>query len=113
MPLVLRHGMSAWLLSGLVGSLLLVWSLALLLQRHVEDVEVSDVRRELSSIAALVADHTDRSLQGVDLTLRLVVDRLEEIFAVGVPDPVDLHNYMREMIGPLPHLRGVLVLDAP
>lgn len=67
---------------------------------------------ELRALTTLFADHTDRTLQGVDLLLSLLAGRLETVLATANGrDPQLLNDTLRAGLAGIPQLRGALVLD--
>jgi len=69
--------------------------------------------RELSALSMLLADHTDRTLQGVDLLLSLLAGRLEAaISAPSSRDSATLHGILRGGLAGIPQVTRALVLAA-
>jgi signal transduction histidine kinase len=87
-----------------------VWLVVFSWIAQLRGAEQVAARREISAFATLLADHTDRTLQGVDLLLTILVGKLEAVIARGDADPAMLHAILRSGLEGMPQIRSGLVL---
>lgn len=70
------------------------------------------LRQALFGEATLLSEHAARSLQGIDLTLKEIVSRVEEAWRQGKP-PGPFHDAMLQRhFGDLPQVNGLLIMNA-
>ncbi len=70
-----------------------------------------ELRQRLSGEAALLAEHAARSLEGIDLTLGELVRRIEADWRDGRPPSAAYHRILRERVGELPQVTGIVIVD--
>jgi hypothetical protein len=100
------------LLAGSVFATALVWLLAALWISQLRHLERNAAQRELGALATLLADHSDRTLQGVDLLLSLLVGKVETALATPEGrDPAELHAILRAGLAGIPQVRRALLVD--
>ena len=97
--------LSAIALSTIVLSTVLL--LAQLRQR-----ELHHAQGETVSLSNIIAEQMTRSLQSVDLALRITQDRLLEADKLGVSlDDVAIHDMLKSRVASMPHLLALFVVD--
>ncbi len=79
--------------------------------RQMRDVQDAAAQRELMALSALLADHSDRTLQCVDLTLGVLASEIGAKLADGSADAASLHLVLRNRLAGIPQIRSALVLD--
>lgn len=80
--------------------------------RQLEHIEMSNARRELAGISSLLADHTDRTMQSVELALDVLVGKIERVLNERGSDATELHFLLNDTFASLPQIRSGIVLDA-
>ncbi len=84
---------------------LLLWQLRVQELRHAED--------ETVSLSHIIVEQTTRSLQSVDLTLDVALDRLAQAERLGVSfDEFAIHVMLRSRVEAMPQLRSMFITDA-
>ncbi len=105
----LRNASATRLVNIIAGAVIaIVWLSAIIWINRLYVSEAQDAKRELSALAHVLADHTDRAIQGVDLALRSLSPKV----ATAANDPGALREILRSAFGGLPHVRASLILDA-
>ena len=89
-----------------LGALAIVWLVVAVWIGQLREIEREAATREMSSLATLLVDHTERTFQGVDLLLALFTSRLSSVLAAETPpNPAELHEILHRDMAGLPQVR--------
>jgi hypothetical protein len=89
-----------------LGALAIVWLVVAVWIGQLRELGREAASREMSSLATLLVDPTERTFQGVDLLLALFTSRLGSVLATDAPpNPAELHEILHRDMAGLPQVR--------
>ena len=74
-------------------------------------VTMREVRDQLTGEATLLAEHAARSLDGIDLTLGALAQKIESRWRDGMPPSAGYHQVFARRVKDLPQVTGIVLLD--
>jgi signal transduction histidine kinase len=99
------------LLAAIAVSTIILSALVVIMQLRTRELE--HAVGETVSLSGIIAEQTTRSLQNVDMALRIALDRLEEAERQGIPlDDAAIHTMLQSRTASMPHLLGLFIVDA-
>ncbi len=86
---------------------------ALLVITQLRARELEHAVGETISLSGIIAEQTTRSLQSVDMALRIALARLDEAERQGIPlDDAAIHAMLQSRAASMPHLIALFIVDA-
>jgi diguanylate cyclase (GGDEF)-like protein/PAS domain S-box-containing protein len=85
---------------------------------HYRDRALSSNERELKNTALILAEHSDRAFQALDLVQRSVVERMQALNIASSEDYQrqmsghDVHLMLKDKIGGLPHVEAIQLFNS-
>jgi signal transduction histidine kinase len=99
------------ILSVIAVTIIALSTLLLLMQLRARELE--HAVGETVSLSGIIAEQTTRSLQSVDMALRIALDRLEEAERQGISlDDAAIHAMLKSRIASMPHILALFIVDA-
>ena len=89
----------------------LLGALGILVGWYTYNSTFREVRERLTSEATLLAEHTARSLEGIDLTLQELVRVIEAEWQSGNPPSAAYHQALRKRVGALSQVTSLVIVD--
>jgi signal transduction histidine kinase/predicted nucleic acid-binding protein len=85
----------------------------LLLLTQLRARELEHAVGETISLSGIISEQTTRSLQSVDMALRIALTRLEEAERQGISlDDAAIHAMLQSRVASMPHLLALFIVDA-
>lgn len=99
------------ILAAIAMSTIILAALLVIMQLRVRELE--HAVGETVSLSGIIAEQTTRSLQSVDMALRIALARLDEAERQGIPlDDAAIHAMLQSRVASMPHLIALFIVDA-